>query len=454
MRGKPPFGQYAPRQSYPSIMYPHLGSFESTNIFGTGHDILEGTRHLDLWSQDLQMLWDAGIRDLRYPVPWHRIERTRGEYDWSWIDGPMRFMRSAGMRPILDPLHHTSFPSWLEDGFLHPEFPTVYGQFIDEVSNRYGWVTNYTIVNEPLPTTLFCSLTGMWYPHHSSERQFAAMSMQVARAICLCANLLKRKDKNIKLVHVDTAEHHLALSPRVDSWVEHANERRFLIHDLILGCVDHRHPLYSYLLECGASVDGLCWFQDHPGPFDVLGLDYYLHSEMEWFWNEREQRPDIHPLNRNPRGFAAIAEDYVDRFRGPVMLAETNVRGTVQERLRWLKFMEEQCELLVAQGLDFRGFCWFPSIDSTDWSSACTNYRASVDPQGIWSLDDARYTRHPSELSSIYSRLARGEIASADIVRRELGPTLARRFEGYLPLESSSLLRLTNAPEIRSSVPA
>ena len=74
-------------------MLNHLGGFESTHIFNSGQDILGTTRHIEFWQNDLSLLLESGIRTLRYSIPWHRIERKPGEFDWTWMDGPMRFMR-------------------------------------------------------------------------------------------------------------------------------------------------------------------------------------------------------------------------------------------------------------------------------------------------------------------------------------------------------------------------
>jgi hypothetical protein len=230
---------------------------------------------------------------------------------------------------------------------------------------------------------------------------------------------------------VDTAEHHRSKDKTSQQWVEFVNERRFLMLDLVLGRVRASHPLHAYLKHNGASDDALHWFQDHPETIDLLGLDYYLHSEMEWFWSNEQQRTDIHPYNEQPRGFAAIAEDYVDRYRKPILLSETNIRGTIAERVGWLKFMEEQCEELVRKGVDFREFCWYPTIDSTDWANACTRCTSVVDPQGIWWLDADRTTRHESELSRVYAALAKGLITAKDIRPYTFSGDLSRRMRGY-----------------------
>jgi beta-glucosidase/6-phospho-beta-glucosidase/beta-galactosidase len=399
-------------------------------MFGTGQDVLGTTQHIERWKEDLTRLEDAGIRSLRYSIPWHRIEKQRGDFDWNWIDGPLRFMEARGMEPIADPLHHTSFPEWLRDGFMNAEFPVLYENFLCRICERYPFITKYTVFNEPLPTTLFCSYTGMWYPHYASDRDFVGMALQSARAICRGSEALLQRRPGIQFVHVDTAEHHLAIDKRSEKWVEFANARRFLLTDLVLGRVQRDHDLYHYLIRHGATPEAISWFSEHPATIHVLGLDYYVHSEMAWQWSKQKGRADI-TLAHTPRGFASIAEDYVDRYRLPFMLSETNLKGSVEDRIGWLKFMESECEELALRGHDFRGFCWYPSIDTTDWWNGCTQATGQIDPQGVWSLDPKDLTRVDTELSQTYSALARGEMYALDIPFYGFSPALQSRLQGY-----------------------
>jgi beta-glucosidase/6-phospho-beta-glucosidase/beta-galactosidase len=412
-------------------MFSHIGGFESTQMFGTGEDVLSTTRHIQLWREDLTRLLKAGIRELRYSIPWHRIEKRRGTYDWQWLDQPLRFMEANGMEPIADPLHHTSFPEWLTDGFLHPDFPALYEQFVARVCKRYPFIRKYTIFNEPLPTTLFCSYTGMWYPHYSSDGHFVKMALQSARAICRSSKTLRRLRPDVQFVHVDTAEYHETTDGQSANWVQFVNARRFLLTDLVLGRITRDHQLYGYLISNGASDDDLRWFRDHPARIEVLGLDYYIHSEMLWFWCKEKGRADIAAMVRRPRGFAAVAEDYIERYHLPVMLSETNIRGSISDRISWLKFMESECEELALGGQDFRGFCWYPSIDTTDWWNCCTQATGKTDPQGIWSLEPKTLARVDTELSYLYSALARGEMCSADIPFYGFSADLQKRLQRY-----------------------
>jgi hypothetical protein len=128
--------------------------------------------------------------------------------------------------------------------------------------------------------------------------------------------------------------------------------------------------------------------------------------------------------------------DYVNRFNLPVMLSETNIRGSVHERISWLKYMVEQCEILQdflkPRGIPFKGFCWYPFIDSTDWCSLVTKANCNIDPQGIFWLDCQHKKRNASELSEIFEALARGQITSKDIPAYRFESELNKMLKNFL----------------------
>ncbi len=373
------------------------------------------------------MLCVAGIKQLRYPVPWHRIEQEPGKWDWSWMDGPVDWMRRNGMRPILDPLHHVSFPHWLESGFANAEFPMLYARFVQQVVRRYDWVQQYTVFNEPLPTLILCSQTGDWYPNRRTDADFVLMAANAVRAISLATRELRSVNPSVELVHIDSCEHHRALDAESEELVRFVNERRFLFHDLILGRVGKDHPMHEYLQRHGFGNELLGQLRNEPAPFDVLGLDYYAHSEMDWGHNA------VQFPCRRALGFAEVGRQYVERFQCPVMLTETNVGGTVQDRVTWLRCMEEQTEQL-SEMADVRGFCWFPAIDATDWNTLCTQANLTLSPMGVWSLDDEREVRHTTELSDWYGKLARGEARWRDMPIYPPDPPLDRDLAGFFHL--------------------
>lgn len=411
-----------------------LSGFESTHIFGSGTDVLNTTRHTELVEEDLDLVNICGLDLLRYSAPWHSIEREKGVYDWEWMDKAMNRLRELKIEPIIDPLHHTSFPEWLAAGFANPDFVDLYSKFVAALAERYPWVKYYTIINEPFVTALFCGHEGIWYPHFRTKQSFVTMVLNMSGATCRISRRLMETLDEVHFVHVDACEKHRPVNAESIQNADFRNELRFLILDLITGKIDGNHPLYSYLSDNGAPSEKLAWFLENPSRVDILGLDYYAHSELEWNLDER-----VYP-NQNPQGFAAIAEEYTERYRIPVMLTETNIRGNICDRISWLKFMVEQCEILekrlALKNIPFLGFCWYPFIDSTDWCSLVCRAEGKIDPQGIYHLDTKAMRRNASELSELFASLACGETKARDIPAYRFQPPLDMELAGFLPLMS------------------
>lgn len=260
------------------------------------------------------------------------------------------------------------------------------------------------------------------------------MILNIGEIICRGSRLLTEIIPNVKLVHVDASETHRALDRESEYHANKMNTLRFLVPDLVLGRINRDHPLFSYFLKYGGSEERLKWFLENPGRIDILGLDYYAHCELEWAVTGR-----VYP-NTKPVGFKEVAMEYVNRYNLPVMLTETNIRGYVFDRISWLKFMLEQCEELERElkprGLSFEGFCWYPFIDSTDWDSLVRVANTNIDPQGIFWLDETRTTRYHSELSEIFSAVARGEMTSAEIPAYRFQAPLDTALEHFMPMMS------------------
>ena len=420
------------RAPSPSARFEFLTGFEGTHIFGSGWDVLETTEHATRFPDDLRRLARDGLKSFRACIPWHRIEGERGVYDWRWTDAYLALARDLGLDPIADPLHHTSFPDWLTGGFADPEFRPRYLAFLTAFARRYPWISRYTIINEPFVTAWFCGQCAVWHPRREGPESFVPMLHAVSKTICEASALLTKLVPGARFLHAESCERHSALDEESVTVAEHGNTMRFCVLDLILGRIDRDHPLDGFLARFGMRERDAAWFQEHPARVDVLGLDYYSHSELAW---TKYGRAVAHPV----AGFASVALDYAERYRCPVMLSETNLRGTVNDRIGWLRFMVEQSailqEKLVALGLTFEGFCWYPYIDSTDWDSLVREARRSIDPQGIYWLGSS-FDRNPSELSEIYAALAQGTMGPGDIPARPFEDAVldGRGVRNFLPL--------------------
>jgi len=425
--------------------FEFLAGIDNTRIHKHDRDISDLNQHWTLYPGDFRSMRDHHIRSVRVCIPWHTIERDAGVFDWSLTDRYLACLRDLGLDPIADPIHHTSFPRWLEGGFANPDFAARYCRFVRAFAERYPWIGRYTVFNEPFATTILCGLCGLWYPHHQGDRSFVAMLGNVCRALCEAGNLLTALVPQVQLVHVDTCERHAGLDAEGEKTAAFRNDLRFIVLDLMLGRVGEGHPLRPYLREHGMSEADLDWFRANRTDIHVLGLDYYTHSELAWTGQGRVA------ANPQAKGFAATALDYVERFQDylvardvPLMLAETNLDGGVYDRLSWLKHMVEEYGRLLGEvaplGLRAGGFCWYAWLDTVGWCGSCCADVATLtaDPHGIILLErsGAGFVRRTSVLSETYGRLAAGGMTAADIPAYRFHPSVlkARRVEDYLHL--------------------
>src|SRR5215217_5319849 len=105
-----------PLHPLPAIGRTFFAGFESTYQPAAGVDALEVTAHAEHWAHDLDQVLAAGVRHLRYPLRWQRIEREPGVFDWDETDRVLGHLRERGAVPVVDLVHHTSYPDWLSDG--------------------------------------------------------------------------------------------------------------------------------------------------------------------------------------------------------------------------------------------------------------------------------------------------------------------------------------------------
>jgi beta-glucosidase len=400
---------------------PFIGAFESTYQPAHDRDVTETTQHHVRWRDDLQLMAACGVRRVRYPIRWHRVEHHDGDFDWQHTDQVLATMADLGLDPIVDLLHHTSYPRWLGD-LSSPRLEPTFLRFVEQVATRYPWLRSYTVCNEPLTTVLLCGMLGVWPPHGHGLRSFVELAGNLIPAINAASRALGELLPAAEHFHVEVCERHSWTSPG-ERTAALANDRRFLFLDLITGRpIDPDRPFVQQVLQTGGE-DLLC---TTPGRVDVLGLDYYAHNQ--WHWEGDEQGTNIAPA---PPPLSELINEYADRYRLPVALGETNIRGFAADRATWMKYTLEQCELSQHNGVDIRGYCWFPFIDSADWSSLLLGCEGAIDPVGVFWLDE-HLERRTSVMSTTYTAAANGTRAHqlpAYTLRRPVADWL----HGWLP---------------------
>lgn len=401
-----------------------IGGFESTFLPGHGVDSFQTTGHDRRRTADLEALRASGVTWLRYPVRWHRIEAAAGAYDWRETDRSLGWLRDAGMEPIVDLVHHTSYPSWLDGGFGDPRFPGAYLRFAEAVAGRYPWLPAYTLFNEPFVTMFLAGHQAIWPPYRHGLKGFVALLANVLPALVEAAQGWRAALPGARHLWVESCEHHgAAPGSAAADHAALANDRRFVILDLALGhdLDPSDRPFVRRLLEAGGErLLGL-----GPVQVDQLGLDYYPQSEW-WYDGGGSRAPSPHPV-----GLAALAAQYGERYRLPMVLAETNIRGFPSDRASWLRYTLEQYELAVASGVPLEGYCWFPTVDSCDWDSLLARPARRIDPVGVWALEPDGTTRRTS-MTLAWEAAAAGAPVSLLPAYRFQQP-VASRLAGFLP---------------------
>ncbi|MDP9397209.1 MAG: glycosyltransferase, partial [Actinomycetota bacterium] len=399
------------------------GGFESTFLPRHDRDSFETTGHDRRWRADLAALSSAGVRELRYPVRWHRIEPEPGRYDWDETDRVFAGLQEAGLAPVVDLVHHTSHPTWLDEGFADVRFGPAYVRFAEAVARRYPWLPAYTLFNEPFATLFLAGHEGFWPPYRQGLPGLVTLLRNVLPAVTEAARCWREVLPSARHVWVDTCEHHAGTPGAPAEFADVANDRRFVALDLVIGhdLDPDRRPFLRSLVEAGGEP----LLELDPLTVDVLGLDYYPHSE--WYFDADGGRaPSPYPV-----GFAAVAEQYARRYPLSLALTETNIRGLPSDRVTWLRYMLEQYELAQSRGVPLEGFCWFPSVDSADWDSLLTRPAGRLDPVGVWSIESDG-SRRSTSMTRAWTAAAAGAPAATLPAYRLQSPA-AERLAGYLP---------------------
>jgi glycosyltransferase involved in cell wall biosynthesis/beta-glucosidase/6-phospho-beta-glucosidase/beta-galactosidase len=377
---------------------PFIGAFESTFLPHTGVDVGETTGLYRHWPEHLDRLQSAGVTRLRYALRWHHIARESGVFDWNQTDAELGAMRERGLEPIVDLVHHTSYPARLEGGFADRRFAGEYVRFSEAVARRYPWLTSYTLFNEPFATLFLAGHEALWPPYQAGMEGFVRLAKAVLPAVRTAGAIFADLLPGAEHVWIDTCEAHSGSSGGPADYAAFANDRRHLLLDLALGRnLDEERPaLAAFVAAGGERLLDLA-----PMRVDVLGLDYYPHSEW-WYSEAGSVAPSPAPL-----GFAALAAHYHKRYELPLLLAETNIRGLASDRATWLRYMLDQYETAEEAGVPLRGFCWFPVVDSADWDSLLAVPAGRRDPVGVYDLaPSGRCVR--TEFTDAWERAALG----------------------------------------------
>jgi beta-glucosidase/6-phospho-beta-glucosidase/beta-galactosidase/glycosyltransferase involved in cell wall biosynthesis len=386
-------------------------------------DQFEWTQHNRFWMDDFRRAKEElGISTLRYALPWHLIEKQPGQFDWSQSDQRIEAARDLGIDLYLDIMHFGT-PLWLRQAAGDPEFPESLERFAHAMVDRYHEVvSNWCPCNEPLILALFSGDFGFWPPHARKWIGYMPVLSRVVQATSRAIRIIRKADPNAKVIVCDNVENYKSRNEHLQQEVQRRNLRRYLAMDLLLGKVDHNHPLFSWVTRYGLSEIDLDWFTSHPQSPDILGIDYYPNSE----WQLDKTPQGIHQRrSETPLGLYGIAKAYYYRYGLPMMLTETSADGHPINREIWLEQTIDDCRRLREDGIPMNGYFWWPMIDQIDWDGALTHRVGKIHDVGIYNLkrqSDGTLARHATPLVKQFAAMVRGGDESVGVLGNLLLP--------------------------------
>lgn len=336
-------------------------------------DEYELTQHYQFWETDLTLAAEAGADSIRWGIPWYRVEPEPGVFHWNWVDRVVDRMAELGLSCIVDLMHYGT-PLWLENTFLHPDYPARVADYAAAAAARYGdQLHMWTPLNEPVINAVYCGERGTWPPHLTGQSGFVSVLLPVAEGMVRTQQAIEAVQPDATFVHVDAGfrwQNASASGPPLDV----LEERRFLALDLITGRVGDQHPLLEWLLRNGADEQRLAALRDRAVSPDVIGVNYYPAFTTARFDGDREL-----PVEAGTAGLEDLVRLYSDRYGRPLMVTETSRGGTIEERLAWLGESLAAVARLRSEGVPLRGYTWFPFTALVDWL-----YRQDTRPVEDW----------------------------------------------------------------------
>lgn len=195
---------------------------------------------------------------------------------------------------------------------------------------------------------------------------------QIAKGICLTQQAIAEVERDATFVHVDASDLFLAKDPSDAGVVEEMQRRQelvFLALDLVMGRLDERHHLWSWLLKHGMTPSDFDWFSRHAVTPDVIGFNMYPMFSKKEVLRRPSGRVEVVIRKCWTDELVTIAKMYGARYREfPIMVTETACSGSIARRIAWIQ--ESSSALMAArdEGLNLMGYVFWPLFSLITWA--------------------------------------------------------------------------------------
>ena len=304
-------------------------------IAATGHD-----RHL---ATDLAAAMDLGIGAVREAIRWPQVDLGGGKYDWSSVKAVQDAATDCKITPIWDLCHY----GWPDDiDIWRPQFVERFARYAAAAAQLVRDETDTVPFYAPLNEISFWAWAGgdeAYFNPMARGRGFE-LKHQLVRATIAAMQAIREVEPRARFVQVDPAIHVVSPNDRPGPQrdAERFRQAQFEAWDML----------------CGEAWPGL---GGAPEYLDVLGVNYY--SDNQWYHGDGRT---IERDNPDYRPFKGILTEIWQRYKRPLLIAETGAEGDV--RGDWLRYVSEQAGLAMQRGVPVEGICLYPVLDYPGWT--------------------------------------------------------------------------------------
>ena len=306
------------------------------------------------------------------PCPGTRSNATPGSLTGRGSTSASTYSSGSALTFLLD-LVHFGVPTWLPDAFADAGF----SHALERFARAFGGT-----LCRPDPDRLPDQRAPDHLPVLWRHRSLAALRPRTeqlhdravpgrarllprhpraARNRCPACEILVSDSLEVAVTYEDsdeTTSPFLRESLRAD--VARRMHRRHIVTDLILGRVDGRHPLAAGCRSTVSRNFDLHWFQRNAQTLDIIGLDYYEHTEVELYTTPGGLLPPTRAPARR-WGCTAPRRTTGIMYHIPLMITETSVgRRTMAIRSPGWKTASRDVRRLRAEGFPVVGYTWWP----------------------------------------------------------------------------------------------
>jgi beta-glucosidase/6-phospho-beta-glucosidase/beta-galactosidase len=320
---------------------PLMAGFEcSTHRTSDGSriDIVGQTAHDRGAHSDFLLMTKCGIKTVREGLRWHLIESQRGKYNWSTVDAITAAATKERVEIIWDLLHF-GFPDWVNP--YHRDFPLIFADFAEAFVKRQPAAGLYVPINEISFLSWAAGDAEFMYPWSKGR------GCDLKRSLCAAAleatRVIRRHHSDSMILSVEPM---ISVQPFGASdlpTAQRLHEAQFEAVDTLLG-------------KANPDLGGA------PEMIDIIGVNHYPHSQ----WYSDDQRTTISWNTADWTPLSVLLERVFDRYRKPLLLAETGAEGDL--RTQWFNYVTLECQKGLSAGLPIMGICLYPILSHMAWT--------------------------------------------------------------------------------------